>query len=352
MSISKIKKRDGSITKFKSIKIIKAIEKSMLAVGLEDDDLAKNLAINVIDFINEIYPDNYIISIEEIQDVVEKILIDDNQARMAKAYILYRQKRNEIRKLKQNILGKVEDSKLNVNGLLIAKSRYLLKDPNSNIIETPKQMFERVSNFVANAEKLYNKSETEINELKENFYDMISSLDFIPSGRILANSNTKNNMLFSSFVIPIEDSMKGIFRALYYKALIQRFGGGTGFSFSKLRANGMSLSSTSGYASGPIEFIKLFDHASNLSVSEGNRKSANMGSLSVNHPDIIEFITMKERKEIKNFNISVELTDKFMESVKTQTQFSLKDPDSGKIIENIDANNIFNLIVNQIKKLS
>ena len=345
MGISKIQKRDGSVVKFKSSKIVSAIEKSMLAVGLEDDKLAKDLADNVIDFINEIHPDDYVISIEEIQDVVEKILIDDNQARMAKAYILYRQKRAEIRKLKQNILGKVEDSKLNVNGLLIAKSRYLLKDLDTNIIETPKQMFERVANFVASAEKLYQKNEDEIIDISDEFYEIISSLDFIPSGRILANSDTKNNMLFSSFVIPIEDSMKGIFRALYYKALIQRTGGGTGFSFSKLRAKGMNLSSTSGYASGPTAFIKLFDHASDLSVAGGNRKPANMGSLSVNHPDIIEFITMKERREIKNFNISVEITDKFMESVKTQTQFSLKDPSSGKIIENIDANNIFNLIV-------
>lgn len=344
MGISKIKKRDGTIVRFNSYKIISAIEKSMLAVGLEDDNLAKDLAEKVVDFINEIHPDDYIISIEEVQDVVEKILIDDNQARMAKAYILYRQKRAEIRKLKQNILGKIEDSKLNVNGLLIAKSRYLLKN-SDNEIETPKQMFQRVSRFVASAEKQYNKSEEEISMIENEFYEMISSLDFIPAGRILANSDTKNNMLFSSFVVPIEDSMKGIFRALYYKALIQRLGGGTGFSFSRLRSKGMKLSSTSGYASGPSSFIKLFDHASELSVAAGNRKPANMGSLSVDHPDIIEFITMKERREIKNFNISVEITDDFMDAVKSQSLYSLKDPNDGKTIDKIDANNIFNLIV-------
>ncbi|MBT3720859.1 adenosylcobalamin-dependent ribonucleoside-diphosphate reductase [archaeon] len=345
MGVSKVRKRDGTIVRFKPSKVSTAIEKSMLAVGMDDDNLSKDLAEKVIDYVNEIHDDDYIIDIEEIQDIVEKILIDDNQAKLAKAYILYRQKRAEIRRLKEHILGRIEDSKLNVNGLLIAKSRYLLKDDQGKVIETPKEMFRRVAKHIASAESLYNTHEVDIEELEEEFNEMIYSLEFIPSGRILANSGTKNSMLFSSFVIPIEDSMKGIFRALYYKALIQRLDGGTGFSFSRLRPKGMKLSTTSGYASGPTAFIKLFDHASSLRVAAGNRKPANMGSLNVEHPDIIEFVTMKDRREIKNFNISVEMTDRFMEAVKNHTQYPLVDPNTNEEIDKVDANNIFNLIV-------
>ncbi len=345
MSFSQIKKRDGTIVEFDINKAITAIEKTMLAVGIDDDDLPKHLSQKAVEEALKIYKSDHIISIEEMQDIIEKTLINQGQARMAKAYILYRQKRAELRKLKHNILGRMDDSKLNINGLLIAKSRYLQKDAEGNVIETPKQMFKRVASAVSNAEKNYNKSQDEIQQLEKEFTEIMHSLEFIPSGRILTNAGTKNSMIYSSFVIPIEDSMKGIFRALYHKALVQRLGGGTGFSFSNIRPQGGKLKTTKGYASGPIPFIKLFDQASNLTIVEGNRKAANMGSLSVEHPDVIEFITMKDRKEIKNFNISVEITDKFMEAVKNNEKYELKDPNTNEIIDKIDANNIFHLIV-------
>ena len=342
MGISKIKKRDGTIVKFKLSKIATAIEKAMLAVGIDEELLPKKLADTLITEINKKHPDDYVPSVEEIQDIVEKILINKGHAEMAKAYILYRQKRTEIRKLKQNILGRLDDSKLNVNGLLIAQSRYLLKDKE---IETPKEMFKRVAKSVAHAEKLYGKSSKEIHDIEEQFFETIAALEFVPGGRILANAGTNHDMLYNIFVIPIEDSMKSIFRALYHKALIQRYGGGTGFSFSKLRPKGRKLATTKAYASGPVAFIKLFDHASDLTVQIGNRKAANMGSLSVEHPDIVEFITMKERSEIKNFNISVEITDEFMKAVKENRKYNLKNPSTGEVIDSVDANNIFHLIV-------
>ncbi len=345
LGITQIRKRDGSLVEFKSSKIEDAIEKAMLAVHIDEEQLPKILSQKVFDEINKKSETDYIPSVEEIQDIVEKVLISEGHAEIAKAYILYRQKRAEQRKLKQDILGRFDDSKLNINGLLIAKSRYLKRDEFGNIEENPKEMFRRVAKSVANAEKVYKKPEKEIKELEEEFFETISSLEFVPSGRILANAGKKKSMLYSSFVIPIEDNMKGIFRALYDKALIQRMGGGTGFSFSRLRQKGKKLSSTTGYAAGPVAFIKLFDHASDLTVHVGNRKAANMGSLSVEHPDIIEFITMKDRKEIRNFNISVEITDTFMEAVKKNEKYGLKDPDTGEIIENVDANNIFHLIV-------
>ncbi len=344
MNISKIRKRDGTIVKFKQKKVIAAIEKTMLAVGIEDENLAESLAEKAIRLAESSFPEGHIISVEEMQDIVEKTLINEGQAKMAKAYILYRQKRTELRKLKKNILGRLDDSKLSVNGLLIAKSKYLAKKSPSET-ESPKEMFMRIARAAADVERNFGKPEDEITNIGENFFEIMRLLEFIPSGRILANAGIKNNMLYSNFVIPIEDSMKGIFKALYHKALVQRLGGGTGFSFSKIRPKGAKLTTTSGYASGPIAFIKLFDYASDLTIVEGNRKPANMGSLSVDHPDIIEFITMKERNEIKNFNISVEITDEFMNAVKSNEKYSLKDPNTGKPIEYIDANNIFHLIV-------
>jgi len=340
-----IKKRDGRIVKFKVKKVIDAIEQTMLAVGIDDEELPKILAEKVIHEINVSFNDDHLITVEEVQDVVEKVLINESHAKMAKAFILYRQKRSELRKVKQNILGRFDDSKLNVNGLLIAKSRYLQKDNDGNVIETPKEMFQRVARSVAEIEKKYGKTDEQINEFEEEFYDMINTMEFIPGGRILANAGVNKESLYSSFVIPIDDSMKGIFKALYHKALLQKLGAGTGFSFSRIRGKGSKLASIGSYAAGPIAFIKLFDHASNLTVISGHRMPANMGSLSVDHPDIIEFITMKDRGEIKNFNISVEITEEFMTAVETNQPYKLKDPNTKATIDLIDANNIFHLIV-------
>jgi ribonucleoside-diphosphate reductase alpha chain len=344
LSITKVTKRDGTITKFSSKPIHIAIEKAFLAVNVDDETLVKILTDKIVDDLNENYDDTHTPNVEEVQDFIENILMEEGHSKVAKAYILYRQKRSEVRQLKKNILGRLDDSKLDVNGLLLAKNRYLKKDESGQAIETPRDMFRRVAKSVADVEKRYDKTSDQIKIIEDEFYDIIESLQFLPSGRILANAGHKNDMIYSSYVIPIEDSMKGVFKALYHKALVQRLGGGTGFSFSNLRPKGLKLTTTMGSAAGPIAFIKLFDHASDLSVI-GSRKPANMGSLSVEHPDIVEFITMKERREIRNFNISVEITDKFMEAVKNNEKYDLIDPSSKKVIERVDANNIFHLIV-------
>ena len=148
MTVSQVRKRDGTIVDFQVSKIATAVEKAMLAVNLDDEELPKKLAEKVAEEVQKKFEDGYIPSVEEVQDVVEKVLIAESHAEMAKAYILYRQKRAEIRKVKQNILGKFDDSNLNINGLLIAKSRYLLKEGN-DIVEIPKQMFIRVAKDIA-----------------------------------------------------------------------------------------------------------------------------------------------------------------------------------------------------------
>lgn len=342
----KIQKRTGEIVPFDKERIVTAIYKALRAVGKDNIELAKSLADEVVKKTEEKYQNNEMPTVEGIQDIVESVLIAKDQAVTAKAYILYRQKRTELRKIKQGLLnGLIDDSKLSLNGLLIAKERYLLKDENNNVIETPLQMFRRVAKTASQVEKKYSKESKAIEEYEEKFYNIISTLKFVPGGRILANSGTKNRMMYSSFVIKVPDSMKGIFKALLEKALIQRLGGGTGFSFSRLRPKGTQILYSNAVASGPVAFIDLFDHASRLTLQKGNRLGANMGSLSIEHPDIIDFITAKDRLGLENFNISVEVTDDFMQAVEKNKYYELKDPLTKSPVKKIRAKQVFDILV-------
>ena len=170
-------------------------------------------------------------------------------------------------------------------------------------------------------------------------------MKFIPGGRILSNAGTKNRMMYSSFVIRVPDSMKGIFKALLEKALIQRLGGGIGLTFSKLRTKGQQILQSNAISSGPVAFIDLFDHASRLTVHKGNRTGANMGSLSIEHPDIIEFIAAKDKLGLENFNISAEVTDEFMHAVEKNKYYELKDPATQQSVKRIKAKQVFDFLV-------
>ena len=339
-SFSWIIKRNGQKVKFVTDRITTVIKKAGKATNTELD--SAKLTDAVLDNLSAIYDNINLPTVEGVQDIVEKVLIQYGYAKTAKAYILYRQKRSEERKIKEDILGKIDDSKLSPNGLIIAKSRYLLKDSNGDVVETPKEMFRRVAKEIAKIEKKYDNDHK---EMEEKFYDIMSTLEFVPGGRILAGAGTKHSQLYSCFVLPVEDSIKGIFRALYEKALLHRVGGGTGFSFSRIRQKGKRVVQSDAYASGPVKFMYMFNHASEVTIHSGNRKGANMGSLSVHHPDIIEFITCKERKPLENFNISVEITDEFMEAVKKNLSYNLVDPQLNTIVDTIPARNVFDLIV-------
>ena len=200
---------------------------------------------------------------------------------------------------------------------------------------------------MSNIDYVYDKDPAKFNDAKpieEKFFSVLNSLEFIPGGRILAEAGTESSQLFSCFVLPLEDSMKNIFKTLYEKALIQRVGGGIGFSFSKIRPRGI-LSTMKGYAHGPLDFLELFDHATELTKLPGNRKSANMGSLSVHHPDIIHFITAKEgENKLTNFNLSVEITDAFMKALEKDEQYDLMSPATGKVVGRNSARQTFNLL--------
>ncbi len=341
--ILNIIKRDGNVVAFDEKRIADAVYKTTVSLGQPDPKIAADTASSVVELLNQTFDEDTAPTVEDIQDVVEHVLINQKLTKIAKAYILYRQQRAEIRKQKEAILGVMDKSKLTPNALLIAKERYLLKDEKSS--ETPLGMFSRAAKAIASAERKYAPDKEQVKHWEKKFYNCMSQLDFLPSGRILAGAGTENSQLLSSFVIPLGDSTKEIFKALYHSSIIKRYGGGVGFSFSHIRRKGDKTSSLDSRASGPVAFMHLFDHASSLISISSKRKGANMGSLSVEHPDIIDFITSKMNYAIPNFNISVEITDKIIKEMAKNTDYDLIDPASGKPVEKINARKVFDLLI-------
>ncbi len=224
----------------------------------------------------------------------------------------------------------------------VLKIRYLLKNEKGQVIETPEKLFHRVADYIAKAEKYYGESPS---EWAEKFYEIMSSFRFLPNSPALMNAGKPKAQLAACFVLPIEDSMESIFKTLKDAALILQSGGGTGFDFSKIRPKGDIVRSTGGIASGPVSFMKIFDKASDVIKQGGARRGANMGVLRVDHPDILEFIRIKKFEDLSNFNISVAITDFFMEALFKDDYFPLLNPRNGEIVRKIRAREIFDEIV-------
>ncbi|OGM25691.1 ribonucleoside-diphosphate reductase, adenosylcobalamin-dependent [Candidatus Woesebacteria bacterium RIFCSPLOWO2_01_FULL_39_61] len=229
--------------------------------------------------------------------------------------------------------------------LKVLTERYLKKDDLGNIIETPEEMCWRVAWDIASAEVRWGKGKTEITKIAREFYQLLVSHDFLPNSPTLMNAGTDNGLQYSAcFVLPVEDSLVGIFDAIKYQALIHQTGGGTGFAFSRLRPQGSVVRSSRGTASGPVSFMRIFDAATNEIKQGGKRRGANMGILRVDHPDIMEFIHCKEEGGITNFNISVAVTDVFMEAYKRGSDYDLIDPHNGKVVGKLNARSVFDEI--------
>ena len=341
MTVLKITKRDGRIVDFNQEKITTAIFKAAQSVGNPDLQLIKKLSDTVVSILGKRFNNP---AVEEIQDVVEEVLISSGEAKITKAYILYRQKRTELRNLKKAVLQGESDEEveLSLNALKVLEKRFLRKDKEGNLLEVPSQLFRRVAANAAQADAFHSQ---DVLAATEKFYERMRKLEFIPSTPTLMNAGTPVQQLVASFVLPVEDSLESIFDALKHAAIIHKTGGGTGFSFSKLRPKHDHIG-THGTSTGPIAFIRLFNEATGIVKEGGLQRGANMGILRIDHPDVLEFINLKaDGKSFTNFNLSVGVTDTFMEAVMHDREYQLVNPRTLQPVTTLSARGVFDNIV-------
>ncbi len=236
---------------------------------------------------------------------------------------------------------------LSENARRVLHRRYLRKDGEGRVIETPEQMFRRVARHIAEAERPYGE-EGQVQKVEEIFNALMTEFKFLPNSPTLMNAGRRLGQLAACFVLPVEDSMDGIFDALKSAALIHKSGGGTGFSFSRLRPKNSRVGTTGGVASGPVSFMRIFNTATEQVKQGGTRRGANMAILRVDHPDILEFIhSKKNNRELNNFNISVAVTETFMQAVKSGGSYELIDPRDGESVGELDAGEVYDTLVKQ-----
>ncbi|MCW4006796.1 MAG: adenosylcobalamin-dependent ribonucleoside-diphosphate reductase [Candidatus Bathyarchaeota archaeon] len=338
MFSGKIKKRDGRIVDFDAGRIESAMHKAFLAVELGNGDKSKNVTYEVVKRLEEKFGEA-VPSVEDAQDAVVEVLQEKGYGKVAVAYEEFRVKKEELRRLR-GLLGVAP--KLTVNAMEVLKKRYLLRDEKEKIIETPAQLFSRVATAIAQVDAAYGEDPK---KTQETFYNLMAKLEFLPNTPTLFNAGTQRGQLSACFVLPVEDSLESIFDAVKNMALIEQTGGGVGFDFSKLRPQGDLVRSSKGVASGPISFMQIFNTATQVIKAGGKRRGAMMAILRIDHPDIKEFITAKQNHTaLTNFNISVAVTNEFLEALKTDGEYYLVNPRSKERTQKLKASQIWNLM--------
>jgi len=338
MFSGKIRKRDGRIVDFDPERIKSAVHKAFLAVELGDGEKAEVVTKEVVRLLQEKFPVETP-SVEDAQDMVIQVLRKSGYEKVAVAYEDFRKKKDELRKLR-GLLGIAP--KLTVNAMEVLKARYLLRDEQENIVESPTELFARVAKAIAKVDTDFGD---DAEESEKTFCEMMAKLEFIPNTPTLFNAGTSIGQLSACFVLPVEDSLEGIFTTVKNMALIEQTGGGVGFDFSRLRPRGDIVRSTKGVASGPVSFMRIFDVGTEVIKAGGKRRGAMMGILRVDHPDILEFITAKQNPTfLSNFNVSVAVTDEFLKALDEDREYWLVNPRNKEKVKQLKAREVWNLI--------
>lgn len=338
-----VERRDGTLVPFDAARIAAAVARAEREAGHPaDDGLARSVVELVVPELARRFPGG-VVPLEEIQDAVERALVSSGAIDVARAYAVYRQRRSELRRAKA-ALGVRDELKLSLNAALVLEERYLLRDEEGRVCESTAELMERVARHVAQAEEELEPGSGE--RYEEEFAALLKGLLFLPNSPTLMNAGTRLGLLSGCFVLPLEDSLESIFETLKRAALIQQEGGGTGFSFSRLRPAGDRVASTGGAASGPVTFLHVFDAATDAVRQGGRRRGANMAVLDVSHPDVHALVAAKrEPGVLENFNLSVAVGDDFLRAVERGGEHELVNPRTGRVLRTIDARRLFDEIV-------
>lgn len=334
----KVRRRDGSLVPFDITRIETAVARAAREVGYDDPDMPSTIAAAVADALGR-----KIAPVEKIQDLVEARLGEAGLDDVARAYIIYRQRRAELRTAKA-LLGVRDELKLSLAAVTVLRERYLLRDEHGRPSESTGEMMDRAARCVAAAEEEYQPRSSRL--WAERFSTMLRRLEFLPNSPTLMNAGTDLGLLSGCFVLPVEDSLRSIFATLGHAAEIQRAGGGTGYAFSHLRPAGDRVATTGGTASGPVSFLSLYDAAARVVSMGGRRRGACMAVLDVAHPDIREFVATKadSPEALTHFNLSVGVTDAFLRAVERNGTHRLVNPRTGGTVARIPAAELFESI--------